>query len=473
VASRRDQLQSYQFLTERVISALVIQQSDPEQPPFRRAKSTAFGSLALALVALAGFGVFGLISPSGSRPSLSSSQVIVEKETGTRFVFVNGRLNPVTNYTSALLIIGQHAGTKSISRKSLVGVPRGPLVGIADAPDELPDRKHLLGAPWTMCSQPAINDAGTRVDQSVLLVGQEPPGGAVGSNRAVLLDVPTTGKEYLLWRGYRHEIVDRRTVSLGLALADESRVQAGTAWLNALPAGRTVGPIPVAGAGSRSTAVPSRPETRAGALFVLRAAAGPPQFYLAQADRLMPISQFQYDIQIAAPQTQLAYPGVSPHPIALDPAEVTLVGERTVTSGDYELPLVRPTFVQTRSQNATICAAFAGVSVPRLAVEPILPPQAGLPTGGRSPTGTPLADRIVVRPGWAALVTVVTSAQAPAGTLSLVTDLGRRYALASRDVMAMLGYDGVTAIRIPAGLAARIPEGPALDPAAAKQQPAR
>ena len=34
--TRRDQVQSYQFLVQRVISALVIRETDPLTPPFRR-----------------------------------------------------------------------------------------------------------------------------------------------------------------------------------------------------------------------------------------------------------------------------------------------------------------------------------------------------------------------------------------------------------------------------------------------------
>jgi hypothetical protein len=33
MASKRDQLHAYQFLVQRVISALVTRETDPEQPP--------------------------------------------------------------------------------------------------------------------------------------------------------------------------------------------------------------------------------------------------------------------------------------------------------------------------------------------------------------------------------------------------------------------------------------------------------
>jgi hypothetical protein len=83
VASKRDQLQAHQFLVQRVTSALVRRETDPEQPPFRRPSGAAVGSLALAVVALAVVGVYGLIVPGGSKAWRDDDAVIVEKETGT------------------------------------------------------------------------------------------------------------------------------------------------------------------------------------------------------------------------------------------------------------------------------------------------------------------------------------------------------------------------------------------------------
>ncbi len=473
MASKRDQLQAHQFLLQRVVSGLVIQETDPEVPPFRRPAVAAFSSIAIALVGLAIAGVFGLFSPGGNKSFRDGKSVIVEADTGTRYVFVGGRLHPVTNYASALLIIGEHAPTKRVSRNSLVDEPRGPLIGIPDAPDGLPDRKHLLGGPWTMCSQPTTDDTGAPIEQSVLMVGRQPPGGTATGDRAMLLDVPATGKHYLLWRGYRHEITDLATVFAGLALSQESRVRAGVAWVDVLPAGPKVGPIRVSNPGGRSQALRSRPGVRAGQLFVVRTSDGNRQYYLATADRLMALSQFQYDIQVAARQTRLANGGHLPTAVPLGPDEVTRVVNVAGVAA-AALPRARPAFVQTHSgSGAVTCARFdAGAIAPRLIAEPRMPaPDLAMKTPGRTAFGTPLADRVSVTPGWAGLVEVVPAGRAATGTISLVTDQGRMYALDSPDVLKVLGYEGVKPIRIPAGLAVRIPAGPALDPAAALRQP--
>src|SRR5882757_7712493 len=266
MASRRDELRAYQFLKQRTVSALVMQQADPEQPPFRRTGVAAGGSLALALLGLAIAGVVGLFTHKSTPKLEAGKTVIVEKGTGARFVFLNGRLEPVANYTSALLILGDHLATQNLDRSALAGVPRGPTVGIAGAPDELPDSKQLLSGGWSMCSQPSVSGSGGRVDSSVLLVGRDASGGAVLTDRATLVSVAATGKQYLIWHGYRHEIADRRAVSAGLALASESSIPVASAWVDVLPAGPTLAPIAVAGSGAASRALLSRPQTRAGQL---------------------------------------------------------------------------------------------------------------------------------------------------------------------------------------------------------------
>jgi hypothetical protein len=77
------------------------------------------------------------------------------------------------------------------------------------------------------------------------------------------------------------------------------------------------------------------------------------------------------------------------------------------------------------------------------------------------------ADRVVVEPGRGAVVSAQPSADAP-GTLSVVSELGIRYPVPGEDVLATLGYQGVSPVRLPSGLVALLPVGPALDPVAAR-----
>jgi hypothetical protein len=88
-------------------------------------------------------------------------------------------------------------------------------------------------------------------------------------------------------------------------------------------------------------------------------------------------------------------------------------------------------------------------------------------TSEQTEQGTALADLVMVEPGWGAVVEAMQSPDASSGTLYLITDQGRRYALGTPDVLGILGYPRARVTKLPASLIARIPEGPALDPAAA------
>jgi Type VII secretion system ESX-1, transport TM domain B len=95
--------------------------------------------------------------------------------------------------------------------------------------------------------------------------------------------------------------------------------------------------------------------------------------------------------------------------------------------------------------------------------------------GGRVPSGgtpTGLAadvDRVTLPPGAGALVGAAPGTGRAGGAISyFLVSGGRRYALASQSVAAMLGYNLSTqAVQLPAGVVDLIPSGPALDPAQA------
>jgi hypothetical protein len=72
------------------------------------------------------------------------------------------------------------------------------------------------------------------------------------------------------------------------------------------------------------------------------------------------------------------------------------------------------------------------------------------------------ADRVVVEPGRGAVVSAVP------GALSVVSEMGIRYPVPGADVLAMLGYEGVSPVRIPSNVVTLLPAGPVLDPVTAR-----
>ncbi|PXY22830.1 type VII secretion protein EccB [Prauserella muralis] len=463
MSSKRDLLQAHQFLAQRTTSALVTRDPDPEQPPFRRPGGAALGSIVLAVLALAGFAVFGLVNPGGNSAWRDRPSVIVAKETGARYVYLGGTLHPVPNYVSALLALGEHAETVSVSSDSLLGVPRGARIGIPDAPDALPGRDKLLTGGWSLCSRPVPDETGQSTVASVLLVGEGARGGRPVGETAVHVEVPGTGEQYLISGGYRHRIDHPGPVAVGLSLQSEPTVRASMPLVDLLPAGEPISPIRLAGTGSRSTAVPGRDDLRVGQLLVVETSGGT-EHYLADADRLRPISPLQYDLQRADPRTRKAYRDGVPSGIPLSPAAVA--GARVTPAGDTgpaAAPRVRPRF----AGGDTLCATYEpGSATPALHVDPRLPQTEALATAGRTARGMPMADAIHVEPGRAAVVEAMPSADAQAGTVVLVTDQGEAFPLAGREVLDMLGYGEVRPVRLPAAIVARVPMGSGLDPAA-------
>ncbi len=157
--SRQDQLHSYQFAVARTVAALVTRDSDPALSPTRRLAGAALASILVAAVGLGATALYGLFTGGGGTWR-DAGVVIVERESGARFVYRDQRLHPVLNYASALLIIGaQRPKTVLVSRRSIDGVPRGLPLGIRDAPDSLPPAGRLATAGWTVCS---VSPAGGR-----------------------------------------------------------------------------------------------------------------------------------------------------------------------------------------------------------------------------------------------------------------------------------------------------------------------
>jgi type VII secretion protein EccB len=472
MASKRDQLQAYQFMVQRVISALVTRETDPEQPPFRRPSTAAFGGIAIAVIALAAVGVYGMINPGGNQAWADGKSVVVEKETGTRYVYLDGRLHPVANYTSALLALNDHAETRSVSRDSLVGVPRGPRIGIPDAPDALPASDGLLSSAWTLCSQPTPDLTGAMVPTSVLMVGERARGNQL-RDRALLVDVAETGERYLVLRGYRHLIAEPDARTVGLALRATPAVRVSPAVVEAFPEGLPIAPIPVPKAGQPSTAVTGRTDLLVGQLFGVPTSDGT-QYYLAQPTQLVPITELQFDIQRGYQGTAAAYPGATPAALPLGMIEASNAKQATTTAAKAgDPPGVRPDFVEGDDLSTVCLTVDPGADVPAVTLASAMPtvdPMAATPR--RTTGGVPLADRVLVPAGHAAVIEAVTDMAAPRGmgTIMLVTDMGMAYPLAEPEVLEVLGYDNVEPVRMPAGLVARIPMGSGLSHAAAMQR---
>ncbi len=456
MGTNKDQAQSYKFMLQRVTSALTVHETDPEQPPFRRPVLAAIGGIVIGALIMVGFWVYGLIVPGGDQFQ-GTDVIVVEEETGARFVLLNGKLHPVLNYTSALLALDKHAAVEMVPKASLVGIPVGPPIGIPDAPDSLPGTGELVTGAWSMCDQSTVDDQGRRSDSPVLLVGQPPNPASTPRDHALL--VHSDSRVYVIHEGYRHEITDG--VNVALELDKETAASVSGAWLDTIPVGKPIGPLALAEAGRpTNVAVPTMTLLSGQVLEVQNGTSNPvatPTYYLVTGDQLQQISALQATVQRA----------LGPH--AEPPVPVTnrdLVGAKLASprrSAEDDPPTSRPAFLTVNSAEVTVCATFEpGATVPSLVVGAAMP--ASVPD---APEGE---IRVAVPPGKAAVIEVMASPSEPPGqgTLALVNDQGRLYPLAEPNVLGVLGLDGATPVRITAVLADRVPKGRSLSPDAAR-----
>ncbi len=469
MASRRDLFQSYQFMVQRVISGIVQRETDPIQSPLRKMIGSAFAGVMIAVVGLAGAGLIGVFFKSDSNEWQNSSVVIVETETGATFVWLPDRnrdgqnlLYPTANFASAALLVNS-VEVAEVSRSSLNDAPRGPRLGIADAPDNIPDPSRMLGDPWTLCSLPAETIAGEQVPNTALVVGRDISRGQAIEDRAVLVQDIEQNTLHMVANGHQYPIPQPDPVLEGLTLRDETPIEVGTAWLNGLPSGLDLVPAPVAERGAPSTAFPG---AIAGEIRFVESA-NDKQYYQVTVDRLQEITEVQHFILLADPAIRDSVYGGQPPEARLLPSDEATDALRVplLELRPTDPPADQPEMFDITSQNPTICASFtAEEQTPLIAVDAAVEgAEDANATQRRTAAGTVLADRVLVASGYGAIVEEMVSGRAVAGTRYLVTDEGRRYPL-SAEVQALLRYGNVEPIALPASLIARVPSGSALDP---------
>jgi type VII secretion protein EccB len=453
--SRRDQLQSYQFLTQRVISAFVMRETDPAQSPLRRGIGALFGGLMAALIVAAVFGIYGVLTRVGGTQWKTDGAVVVERETGATFVYAGSRLNPTLNIASAKLAAGRpNPVVHRVAAKSLAGVPRGVMIGIAGAPASLPSADRRVGLPWTICSVPDRDAAGNPVSRVVLVVAESPSGEQRVGDRGILVKDAELGPTYLLWHGRRHLVQDART-SVPALFGEVPVTPVGTAWLSGLPTGADIASFSVPDRGAPS---PAAPEHAIGDILVAPTASGP-QYYLVLDDGLAPITPLQQAM------LRTRHPG---EPVGVTVAEATSIPPSVrlpPAAGAAQPPPAPPELVHPGPADLICAVTTASGASPDLTVGG---ETAGLeravPTRAVEESGAPLADAVLVPAGRVAIVRSRESAG-----YSIVTDVGVRHAVTAADVLPLLGYSRDHAVEVPAELLTRIPVGPTLDPAAATQ----
>ena len=447
--SRQDQLHSYQYSQQRVVAALVTHDPDPHRSPLRRAGTTALVSLVIAALAVGAVAVYGLLTGNSTRELRDETVVFLEKGSGARFVYLSsdGRMHPVVNYTSGLLIAtGQSPNLVSISLELLASVPLGDPLGLPGAPDSLPVKKELLAVDWSVCTA-LPSTANGQPAKSTLLVGTRITDGTVAAGAAPkAMLISAEGQTFLVWGNQRFRIPDTRTTN-ALGWNAQQPWPVSVAFLNAIPQGPDL-TAPVIGKTGGGSPIPG---VAVGQVLT----DGGKQFAVAMPDGAAPLTEVQARLMQSTPRP-------------MDNAFNNLPPSQKRVEAIPGAPANVPELIQP-VERACMTSPVGRESQAGIRIDPTVP--GGVPVRDKPPGNQVYADFVYVPRGKGALVVAAASPAAPAetGTVSIVTDTGRRYPIASRDLLGRLGYGSAAPRQVPSSLVSLLPVGTSLDPELARK----
>jgi ESX secretion system ATPase EccB len=451
--SRKDLFQAHRLMTQRAALALLRGEPDLPDQPLRRLNVATFASVLIAVIIASLFVIFAVLGHGGGQLTLGPGSLIIDQQTGTPYVFCEkAKLCPVENYASARLALrAPSPDQQTVSQDALTRYPRGPLIGIPGLPQPLPSQGLLVRQPWSVCGRTELTASGQR--PVTVLAGGVDTGGRPLTHGAVLMQA--AGKDWVVWDGQRLYLPPAGVVPMNA----HQPVPVSSALLAALPQGPDLVAPPIPGMGTPVNSPIGR--TVIGRVYLVPGPGTSGQFYVMLRDGLAQVTQTQ--ARLLEGERKAPVPGR----LSLSQVAGHLSAASLPARG---LPGHVPQFAHIGT-DATICVVYsltghAGRTAARLML------------GGQMPAGgltMPAADgisRLVMPPGTGALVGVAPGGatyQGSAISYFLVSG-GHRYGLASKAVAGMLGYQlSQKSVLLPLGVAGLIPQGPALDPVAARR----
>jgi type VII secretion protein EccB len=458
------------FLMNRLTSGLLRANPDgPESPGGRTHRGLFYGLLG-GLVACLVAALWGVVSPGTKTSWKEDGTLVLEKDTGNRYLYVEGRLRPVQNYASARLLLGADLKTASVSSKSTEHTPHGAPVGIPGAPDDLPDSGQLADDAWQVCSDLRVQVSGQTSVSTQLAVGSVMKGKPLRDSQALLIETPAHTR-YLVWRGTRLRLDPDSGAAASLGYGSVRARPVSEAFVDALPAGPDLEAPTVDGRGEPGPDLAGRP-TRIGQLFTLRPPGSEPQYHVLLKQGLVRLGATETALVLGDPRTRdQAYAGKDPRPRPLTGDEASgHLATGTASSGlpdvpphAVDVPVGSQACVQVKPSDGKDLKVSVAVVSGDLPAQDVAQPPAEHVADACLP-----ADVIAVRPGKGALIRALSSAGTQMGdTTYLVTDTGVKYPLASEEALESLGYTVADERGLPAVVLALLPTGPVLDPEAA------
>ncbi|MFE4453475.1 type VII secretion protein EccB [Streptomyces sp. NPDC056796] len=468
--SKRDQVQAHSFTMTRLTAGMLLAEPDAPDTQLGRTTRGVFIGVLIAVLISAGAVVFGLISPGGKTSWKTAGTLVVNKETGARYLYADGRIRPLRNYASARLIAGSGLTTSTVSTASLQGTPVGLPIGIPGAPEAVPPAANLDRGTWLVCS---TTGAGTPGAHTTLVAGAPVDGTGLRSGEAFVVKGPDRAT-YVVWQGSRLRLDKESGAAVSLGYGSVTPWPVSAAFLDALVAGPDLVAPEVPGRGAPGPSLDGTPGTTGQVFQAEVPGSDEHPYYVLRQEGLVPLTTTQAALVLGDPRTrEKAYGGERPRAVAVgaDALKQHLApGAEGRSPASEGLPPTPPKSVGTTADRS----ACVGVEPDGKGtkVTTLLAPAGALAPAAQPPADTEPAclkvDAVVVRPGHAALVRALGAGGTAVGTTTyLVDDTGTRYRVPTAKALTALGYTEGQVTSLPSPLLSMLPAGPDLDPDAA------
>ncbi|WP_329568227.1 type VII secretion protein EccB [Kitasatospora sp. NBC_01266] len=519
MASRRDELNAYTFARKRMVGAFLQPVGGGSDEDAPRPIRALVPSLVVAAVLVAGFGAWGLIKPTAPQGWDSGDNIILGKESTTRYVVLTSAdgtkmLHPVLNMASAKLVLPVNSKVVIVDDSAIDSYQaHGPTIGIPYAPDKLPSATDAGTAKkWSVCDRPG-SDA-DHPDQAVFVAAGADaatlarPDRRLGDGQSLWVQgvrqngVP--GAQYLVDpQGRAHPIgtpgmSDNDLTALRIALFGNGAQpeHVSDEWLATLAQGSPIGfpQVPgMTGAPTRSDVQLSDPNQR----FVGRLVTASGTYYVVGQSQLYKVTPFQAELLRQAPITANAYQQGNPGYSEITPADnARYYNTVTPLADDADWPTAKPGSSVNgggpgpNPPRQVVCSTFEGVSGSGITQSVWAGPDypAAFPPGSAS---------AYVSPGHGLFYRAMDNTADGSGSDYLITETGLRYSVPASSEGAVagaspspsadpsaspappqqqvnqaqdrLGYQSTTPVLVPKAWSDLVPAGPELNTNAATQ----
>ncbi|ALG84045.1 type VII secretion protein EccB [Gordonia phthalatica] len=448
----RAQVSGYRFGLARAEHALVRRDVRMMHDPMRAQMRALIAGAILAVVIVAGAGIYGFIRP---QPGVKDAQ-IVTADSGAVYVLLDGVMHPAANIASARLILGQAAPVRKVSDTALADYPRGAQVGIVGGPTTLAAAADADVSTWTVCDSAGVSavivgrvDSGSPADAALVehddvawLVYRAPgPDGAMTPVRARV-----DGSRVELLRALGLESVTPRPV--------------GSGFLDSFPARPDLRVPDVPGRGSPG--VLGRP---VGSVVATAGVDETLSFHLILSDGVQHLSVAAAEtMRLSDPDAEGAVPRIAPADLAAVPVRETVPLTHFPTAvpalSDVEPPVLCHRWSRDRDASLASAQVMAARRLP-------IPNEARPVTLATADGPGPALDLVYLQPGSGehVLLTGVEPDSRRASTPFYISDVGVRYRLAGAETASILGLDDP--LRAPWPMVSLLPSGPELSREAA------